>query len=171
MPPQISLLKPEHLSKKPAKHVENFDQIRVDAYRMLESLDRGIIIGNERVGAIALSHAQVSQEPFNFFVIDSSVKQYFKYRIIINPKIVHQETIVPFEEGCMSFVNRPHFKTERFRYIDVEWQHASESSQIHPRTKRERLEDFPAMIFQHEIDHSMGTNIYEKFLEINRDAK
>jgi peptide deformylase len=172
MPPQLDLLKPAELSKKKAAVVERFAQIKNTANRMLDLLDDGIVRDGYLVSAVALSHAQVDTLPFTFFVVERRFKHFFgDRRIIINAKITDQKDLVPFEEGCLSFLGRPHYQTKRFRTIEVEWQFPNGTGEIHRRPHKERYEGLAAMIIQHEIDHANGENIYDKFLEENRPPK
>lgn len=164
---QVHILLPALLSKKPSKIVENFTEIKADAYEMLDTLDKGIVRNGIRAGAVALSHCQISVQSFKFFVLDRRFKDLFgKRRIIVNAKIVDQKDMVPFREGCLSFPDRPEAQTRRFRHIEVEYQVPDASGEL-GRPKRYKFSDFPAMILQHEIDHSEGLNIYEKFEQYN----
>lgn len=168
----MRLLDHHELSKKKARPVTSFADIKEDAYAMLDLLDKGIIHKDHRLGAVALSHAQVSKEPFTFFVVDRAYKQFFGgRRIIINAKVTDQKDIVSFEEGCLSFPDRPHWQTKRFRQIDVEWNFPAVNGEIHWRTNKEHHDGLVAMIYQHELDHAAGETIYSKFLEENRAPK
>ena len=75
-----------------------------------------------------------------------------KYRkVYINPilKITHPETILYYEEGCLSLpgvaVNVPRSKSIRIQFYDRNWQY-----------QEEELLDMPARVIQHEYDHLQG---------------
>jgi peptide deformylase len=155
------------LPKDNAREVTDYKEIEADAKSMLELLDYGIYINGSRRGAVALAHAQVSRTPFNFFVIDKAYRSMFNSRrVIINPKIVEQNDLVPFQEGCLSFDSKP-TNTRRFRNLRVQWQYPDGSGVLnHART--DYFSDLAAMVLQHEIDHARGKNIHEEFAEYNR---
>lgn len=166
----VAMIPPSLLSKKPAKTVETFNQIENDADGMIVALDKGLNInGVTRRGAVALSHCQVSLTPFNFFVLDKRYKHMFgDRRIIVNPKIVDQSELISFQEGCLSFPDRPDAKTKRFRNIEVEYQYPTSSREL-SYPKRFKFTDLAAIILQHEIDHGQGLNIHDKFEDLNKN--
>jgi hypothetical protein len=65
--------------------------------------------------------------------------------------------VMRVEEACMSFPNRSAKKKERFYRIRVEYQIRG---WFGLRTKREWLEGLRAHIFQHEVDHDRGINMF-----------
>lgn len=168
MPPpfiHIPLLPSHRLPKSVAKQVEHFDQIKEEAYQMLDLIDHGM----QGRGAIALHHAQVNAAPFNFFVINKGGRGDFKdRRIIINPKITDQKDLVPFEEGCLSYP-KSFIKTRRFEHIKVEYNYPKGDGSLGLVQPPDRAFDgFAAFVFQHEFDHGQGKNIHNEFAEYNR---
>lgn len=161
------------LSTVPAKKVESFDQIADDAYAMLRMLDTGIPKGKGYANGVALHHAQVSETPFNFFVVADEFKSIFgggrQRRIVINPKIVDQKDFVPYSEGCLSFLDRAYVNTKRFDRITLIYQYANLSGDIkNPYPLKLNLHGFEAFMVQHECDHAKGENIYDgRFDEYN----
>lgn len=152
----LKLLPAAQIPTHRAAHVTVFDQIKDDAYKMLDLLDSGTL-----PSAVALSHAQVSANPFNFFVVHRGYKHLFGgRRIIVNSKILDQSSIVPFEEGCLSFPGRKHLQTKRFLKTTVQWQYPDGIGRLRERPNTEHYEGLTSMIFQHEIDHSNGICIY-----------
>lgn len=161
------------LATTPARPVESFDQIKADAFEMIDMLDKGIKKGDRFAHGVALHHAQVSEHPFNFFVVADDYKKLFGggqiRRIVINPKITDQKYHVPFEEGCLSFLERPYLKTRRFEEIAFVYQYVNGSDEIkNPFPLRMHLTGFPAFMVQHECDHGQGLNIHDgRFDEYN----
>lgn len=163
----MNLLPPREVSKSKALAVREYGQIKADAEAMVDLLDAGIERNGTRLGAVALSHAQVARSPFNFFVAGQEYRDILGgHRIFVNVKIVDQREIVDFVEGCLTY-DRDHWKTKRFRYIEVEYQYPKSDDTL-KFPQRFKLEGIPAIIFQHEIDHANGLNIYSKFEAENR---
>lgn len=161
------------LGTTPAKKVESFDQIADDAFAMIDLIDKGIEDGERTASAAALHHAQVSQNPFNFFVVADQYKNSFGggrlRRIVINPRITDQQDYVPFEEGCLSFLHRDSLKTKRFARIRLECQYANSDGELRYHNQKSiYLTGFPAFLVQHECDHGLGKNIHDgRFDEYN----
>lgn len=157
----------------PAKTVTDFEEIREDAFAMLDALDKGFERDGKYTTGAALHHAQVSETPYNFFVVADQYKGLFGggrlRRIIINPHITDQKEYVPFTEGCLSFFNRDHISTKRFNEIRLEAQHVNQKGDIRNFYPRQMyLTGFPAFLVQHECDHAAGNNIYDgRFDEYN----
>lgn len=161
------------LATHPAKPVESFDQIEKDAIEMCAMLDAGIKKGDKYANGAALHHAQVSADPFNFFVIAHEYSHLFGggqiRRIVINPKITDQKDYVPFEEGCLSFLDRPFIKTRRFNRILLAYQYVNREHELKtPWPKEVAFSGFPAFMIQHEVDHGQGLHIHDgRFAEYN----
>lgn len=157
----------------PAKTVTDFEEIRGDAFAMLDMLDNGIPKGEGYASGAALHHAQVSSTPYNFFVVAKQYKDLFGggrlHRIVINPKITEQKDYVPFTEGCLSFLDREHIKTKRFDVVSLAYQHTNTDGELkNPWPREAHLSGFNAFLVQHECDHAAGNNIYDgRFDEYN----
>lgn len=116
--------------------------------------------------AIAIHHSQVSEKPFNFFVIHPEIVKagVFEYDVVINPKLAKNETNINFDqkfimEGCMSFTLRNMKKVRRYTGIAVYY----ETPTIFGIKKHnEVVYGVVAQIFQHELEHAAGLNIYGK---------
>lgn len=65
---------------------------------------------------------------------------------------------VRYDEACMSFQHRKPKKVERFSTITVRYQIPKMMGGL--KTIEEKIDGLKAHIFQHEIDHSSGKNIY-----------
>ena len=90
---ELSFVPSLELSRVPAKKVENYAQIKDDAKLLLDFVDKEH--SGQYSQAYAVSHCQVSKEPYAFFVLNSQFvkkdvpdKLKFPHRIIINPEIV-----------------------------------------------------------------------------------
>lgn len=78
-------------------------------------------------------------------------KDGFPFQLIINPKIIqYSNRKQPCPEGCLSIPNRNAITQNRAATILVEYD-TLEGDHI-----MEMVEDFTAVIFQHEIDHLQG---------------
>lgn len=164
---QKLLARPATTASKP---VEDYAQIKDDAKAMLEMLDQGIMHNGRRARSIALHHAQFSAKPFNFFVVASEYKKMFNgRRVIINPTIKDQKEYVPYQEACLSFLDRPNQKTRRFETIVASWQYADASGDIRNTLPTAwHFTGFESFVIQHEVDHGLGGNIYDgRFSEYN----
>lgn len=156
-----------------ARRVESFDQIKDDAFAMIDLLDNGIEKSDGMfASAAALHHAQLSATPFNFFVVADGYKDVFGggriKRIVINPKITHQADYVPFSEGCLSFLDHAHINTKRFYQVNLDYQYANLAGELKRHFGSAYLTGFPAFLVQHECDHGQGLNIYDgRFDEYN----
>jgi peptide deformylase len=125
------------------------------AYEMRE-LANGEFAG-EHKSAAALHHAQVSDTPYNFFVLsDSGIaalsKNTFPHWCIMNPRIIALDGFYRPLEGCMSWPHRKQKKVDRFFKAHVAFDY--------PGGKKEMvLDGLAAEIFQHEYDHGQGKTI------------
>lgn len=117
---------------------------------------------------------------------DMPTSALFKHRVIANPRIVeipsHTVKLIDVEnpatlekgkekakipnsmrllEGCMSFPHKKAKNVERFYEVTVEYQIPVKTLGINRlKTVRETVKGLKAHIFQHEIDHMQGKNIY-----------
>ncbi len=95
-------------------------------------------------GGLAVAHCQVdNQDPMRFFVT--------KEEVYVNPKILEKINKVKTREGCLSFSTRAEKKLHRYNIIVV--QHGLDE-------KIETIEGKLAHVFQHEIEHFQGKDIY-----------
>ncbi len=109
---------------------------------------------NERP-CVGLAHPQADdKDPLAFFITlqDKGV-------IFLNPKIVSKsEATVQSLEGCMSFPGKAHVYHKRHKSITVEYQVFNGDSLS---DERKTLVGFPAIVYQHEIDHLNGIYCYD----------
>lgn len=145
-----------------SKAVENYASIEAMAADLKNVADNGPFPSNKNIGCFALHHSQVSEEPYNFFVLSKKgmemMPEEFKDQFIfINPKIIQKgEDIFEACEGCISFGFRQHTRVKRYRTVVVE------TELPNGEKKRQQLADLASEIFQHEIDHGKGISIYDR---------
>lgn len=152
------------LPKMGAKKVERFEQIRADARDMLILLNSDNFQGKYRDG-FALSHAQVSEKPLQFFVTHRSWKDVLP-EIIINARIIEKMDREPFREACLSYPFRDPIWKQRYWRIVVEFDVPTWTANLPFASglKREHItmDGIAAIIFQHEIEHAQGIDMYAK---------
>ena len=103
-------------------------------------------------GGVALAHVQVvDKDPLRFFVHEGVA--------IINPVIVrHTRHTVPKEEACLSYCTKQQKLVDRYDVIEVKYQRIVDGKLYEPIFEDAKGEY--AQIFQHEIEHFDGLNIY-----------
>lgn len=145
---------------KPSRTVETWEQIQAAAGQLVEYFNacNGFLPGNR--AAIAISHCQVSEDPWNFFVVAQELvtNEQFPAQVIINARINSSNTPYWALEGCMSFPHREPKKVQRLMICNVTYQHPKDGKLV------EVTEDCfgqKAQAFQHAIDHAKGLNIYK----------
>lgn len=113
-------------------------------------------------GIMALAHSQIDDiDPLRFFVLP-------KGRVVINPVITaHSTTIIFKDEACMSFpYNDTLRNVNRFNRITVTYQTLTNSPEnpdpILSKPITEELKGGAAHVFQHEVSHLNGWNIYDE---------
>lgn len=115
----------------------------------------------------AIAHPQIEdKDPLRFFVLPNGF-------IVINPFIYdHTKALLFDTEGCLSFPDEdPKTMVPRYYKIQIKYQ-----TVLRDKKNKIGLSDFidveikgpAARVFQHELDHLNGYNIYEKdFSPIN----
>ena len=153
---------PIHSTK--ATNVKNWREIRKEAEELRKFTNEGPFTGSNYNSCYALHHAQVSENPYNFFTINETlleggILKVFGSWCIMNAKIVEWAGPVSWLEACMSFPHRKPKRTNRMNrvkvvyYIPFLWTW---------RKKTAKLEGVMAFLAQHEIEHGAGINIYDK---------
>jgi len=148
---------------KVTKNCPSWKYIKHEAECLRKFIQEGKFEGDYD-SAFAISHAQVSNTPLNFFVINEKtekgiLKKHFGSWCMINPRIVAASDPVSWEEGCMGFPHRRPKRINRLNkikavyYVPFLWTW---------RKVTRRLKGLPAFIVQHEIEHCQGKNIYFK---------
>ena len=115
----------------------------------------------------ALHHCQVSEKPFNFFVIADvemllPIIEDLGSRFIVNPRIISSlgGSEMDVIEGCVSFPYRKQKYVNRAMIIRVEYDIPDPTAPGGLAHKEKEVERVVAQIFQHEADHAEGKNIY-----------
>jgi len=158
----LSLYVPPHHKKSRQVIEKDISRVTEDGRDLLTlcSLPRGPYMGSE-----AMAHPQITdKDPLRFFMLPNGL-------IVINPLIVNHTKIAIFtEEGCMSYPNEP-VKTmvPRYHKITVEFQtlvtdEKSKKTKIGPFMVEE-LSSHSSHVFQHEICHLNGYDIYQENLD------
>lgn len=153
----MKILIPPH--KKQAKPVENFLDIKFDVIDMLNMISEGDFGSKNWKAAYAIHHAQVSKNPYNFFVVHPQAKLFGHHNVIINPKIIEKKgEKITHKEGCLSFPFRGEKKVQRYTKLLVQYSRI-EDSKI--ETVQEEIEGVAAYVFQHELEHAHAQNIFQ----------
>jgi peptide deformylase len=141
---------PDPILRKKAKPVENIDgRIKEIADRMAEVMytNKGIGLAAPQIGI-----------PNQIIVVDTGEG----WRSFINPKILEGDGESVMEEGCLSLptVEVPVKRMERVlvRALDLDGKEISLE-----------LFDFPARVYQHEIDHLRGILIIHHISRLKRE--
>ena len=161
---KLKIIRPAH--NLPATKARSWKEIKDQALAL-----RQLIIGGGFEGmysrAYAISHAQVSDEPKWFFVVNETLDDEDGKKLVkkigswcvINAEIIETNTAVEWKEACMSFPHRNPKLTDRFLNIKVRYQVPVFGGWfLMWRTKR--FEKLIAFMFQHEQEHAIGKNIY-----------
>ncbi len=95
--------------------------------------------------------------PLSLMVIDTTLKEDVPdiKLVLINPEILRAEGKIRFKEGCLSF---PGLSVEVERFERVELRALDEKG----RERIYTLEGFPAVVFQHELDHLKGITFLDR---------
>ena len=156
----MNIIRPAH--NQVAKKVKSWSQIKEQAteLRQFIGMTEGIVEGYYKT-AYAISHAQVSPEPFDFFVVNEEKNDLIKLFgswCIINPRIIKQEEEVYWKEACMSFPYYKERNVDRFNKITITYK--IPFFKYFMRSVTKHFIGLPAFICQHEQEHANGTNIY-----------
>jgi peptide deformylase len=105
-----------------------------------DSLSRGVGIAAPQVGILK-----------NIIWVQRFDKEDKPFEVYLNPKILQYSTLKQeCREGCLSIPNRSDTLQTRSYAILIEYQKLDNTRHV------EMIEDFTAVIFQHEIDHLNG---------------
>ena len=105
-----------------------------------DSMSLGVGIAAPQVGILK-----------NIIWVQRFDKEEFPFEVHLNPKIVQYSTKkFPCKEGCLSIPDRSEMLNSRSYAILVTYQ------TLDGEKKTEMIEDFTAVIYQHEVDHLNG---------------
>lgn len=151
-------LYPDPVLKQEAETITKVDdRIMKLAKDMLETL-------YQTPGGIGLAAPQVG-ESVRMVVIDVAHRleeENDEPLVIINPEIVEAEGEIEFEEGCLSF---PGYTTEITRSEMVRVQ----ALDLNENPVEYVVNDFLAIVFQHELDHLNGKLILDYVSPLKRE--
>ena len=162
----MKIITPPH--KIGAKKVEDPKLIIQEAIKIQEAITNGEVFypGSKWQECFAVAHQQVSTDPLRYFVLNPEWKlgvKAFEGEIIVNPKLISKDrmTRIMFAEGCLSWPYKPPKKVKRFRQIVVSYVIINNKGRIKTITNKS-LEELPAIVFQHELDHLNAKTIWDK---------
>lgn len=176
----IRIIKP-HTNKSRRIVIKNFmkkdfkkiEKVAFDMTMLAFNAEKENLFGN----VFAVAHAQIVKKPLAFFILNAKnpkITAQFgdfiqKYGpIIINPKIVpgkHSGTKQDMWEGSLSFPGKEMIEVRRYYKITVAFHYLTFSKTTSKvsgiKKAEESFKGFCSQLFQHEIDHTNGINIYE----------
>lgn len=146
---------PDPILKKKAEKVEKVDdELRRFMDDMLETMYSAVGVGlaapqvgvSKRIVVIDISHEDEKIEPY----------------YLVNPEIIWKsEEKVCGEEGCLSV---PEQRAEVERHASVKLRYLDYNGQEH----EELIEDFLAIVIQHELDHLDGILYIDRLSRLKR---
>lgn len=151
-----------------SEEVKEIDKrVSMHIIEMINMLNKNSF-ANGRIG-YAIAHCQVVEHtPLKFFVMQRNIaEQYELPAVIYNAKITDKSDPYEVLELCLSFPYHNRAKITRYRKIEVEYQ-IDENGKLSAPIKK-KFGDFIAQLFQHEIQHFEGDNIYNQFLREKDD--
>jgi len=146
---------PDPILKTPTLRVDVIDQqIRQLIEDMFDTMyhEEGVGLAANQIG-----------EPLRIMVIDTTPKKESPpvKLALINPELISAEGKIKYKEGCLSFpgltVEVERFEKVRFRAMDPNGE-----------VKEYQLEGFPAIVFQHELDHLDGITFIDRVNGLKR---
>jgi peptide deformylase len=148
---------PDPLLKRISEEVHDFgpELIQLDA-DMRETMSQAMGVG--------LAAPQVNR-PIRMVLVDlsgDSEKHGTNVVSLVNPRIVDRGGKFVFEEGCLSVLN---FKTTITRSKNVK----IEAQDLHGQTLTLDLEDYQAVVAQHELDHLDGILFIDRMSPFKRE--
>ncbi len=140
---------PADVLKKPTEKVDVID-------KEVKSLIRDMFETMYDAEGVGLAANQVGV-PLSVMVIDTTPKEDTPNLklVLINPEIVYSKGKQKFKEGCLSF---PGLSVEVERAKEVKVKALNE----HGEPVEIILSDFPAIVFQHELDHLLGITFIDR---------
>lgn len=108
-------------------------------------------------GGFAVAHCQINDsDPLKFFVTADK-------EVVINPVMLnHTAQELDKMEGCLSFPDMEMVPVKRYNKCTVEYSRLAGEGEIGERIT-ENISGKRAQIFQHEMQHFAGENIYQSY--------
>ncbi|RUM28142.1 MAG: peptide deformylase [Aquifex sp.] len=140
---------PNEILKKPTEKVDVID-------REVKNLIKDMFDTMYDAEGVGLAANQIGV-PLSVMVMDTSPKEDAPpiKLVLINPEIKEGEGKIKYKEGCLSF---PGLSVEVERYQKVKINALNE----HGEPVELTLEGFPAIVFQHELDHLKGITFLDR---------
>ena len=141
------------LRKKAEEISEINDEIRELAANMIDTMrvNEGIGLAGPQVNVLK-----------RIFVIDLTIiDETLEAKAYLNPKILSEDGSEVLEEGCLS-IPEVREDVERSFTLKVEYQ------TLNGETVQEELDDLPARVFQHELDHLNGVLFIDHISTLRR---
>ncbi|MCX8164046.1 MAG: peptide deformylase [Aquificaceae bacterium] len=146
---------PHPILKTPTNKVDVID-------KEIETLVKDMFETMYHAEGVGLAANQIG-ESLSLMVIDTKPKRESPplKLVLINPEVVHAEGSLSYREGCLSFpgltIEVPRYNKLRVRAMDLEGEE-----------REYELEGFPAIVFQHEMDHLMGITFLDRVNGLKR---
>ena len=141
------------LKKKTEKIMEIDDSIRQLAQDMLETMYQAPGVG--------LAAPQIGRS-ISLVVADPGEKDKPEPLVLINPKITAYEGRAGITEGCLSV---PDYTAEVPRHQKI----VVKAYTLDEKEVELTLEDFPAIVLQHELDHLQGILFIDRISRLKRN--
>ncbi|WP_461829508.1 peptide deformylase [Aquifex sp.] len=140
---------PHEILKKPTEKVDVID-------KEVQNLIKDMFDTMYDAEGVGLAANQIGV-PLRVMVIDTSPKEDAPpvKLVLINPEIVEAEGKIKYKEGYLSFPGLS-VEVERARKVKVR------ALNEHGEPVKLTLEDFPAIVFQHELDHLLGITFIDR---------
>ncbi|WP_457600787.1 peptide deformylase [Hydrogenivirga sp.] len=140
---------PAEVLTRPTERVDLVD-------REVEKLIRDMFDTMYNAEGVGLAANQIGV-PLSVMVIDTTPKEDAPdlKLVLINPEIVSSEGKLKYKEGCLSFPGLS-VEVERARSVKVR------AMNEHGEPVEVELTDFPAIVFQHELDHLQGITFIDR---------
>ena len=140
------------LKKKTETILEIDESIRELAQNMLETMYQAPGVG--------LAAPQVGRS-ISLIVADPGAKDEPAPLVLINPEITDREGRASITEGCLSV---PDYSAEVPRYQKI----IVKAYTLDEKEVELTLEDFPAIVLQHELDHLQGILFIDRISRLKR---
>ncbi|SHK16386.1 peptide deformylase [Thermocrinis minervae] len=146
---------PHPILKTPTQKVQDIDQ---EIYNLVQDMfdtmyhEEGVGLAANQIGV-----------PLRIMVIDTTPRkdsQPLKL-VLINPELVHAEGNIVYKEGCLSFPGIS-LEVERFSRVYLK------ALDLEGKEVEYTLEGFPAIVFQHELDHLEGITFIDRVKGVKR---
>lgn len=148
--PGMVVLLPPH--NTPAREITRIDYIVEVEIGMMRGLMRKNNFHGGLMKGLALAHPQVSEDPLAIFVTGGRIGE----NVYINAKILEKEGSAQPVEACLSFPGKRPGKVVAKRASKLLVEYRDTAFKLHTET----VEGLLAQVFQHEIEHFNGKNIY-----------